>query len=809
MRQRTRCECKSLLNRSLALAIAGAVALLYRPAYAQPAPTGPARIDKVRVQIELQNVYCRKSSEIGNDEVYFLSVFVGTPYTDVMSSAEHSLQAPVQTSITTPISINDKQQRDFSTGRVLFDAEVARDGRVFGGLAGYEEDESKDWRLRTQWVSSLTGYVQSVAQDIRNRPYSGPRITGETMLRGCDYDWEQTRKIYRNAPSLDTDDRLTNSGSLMFQAEGPAQENLDWVVKSKDWEYVVRYRIVRTPIETPPVVTIPIPTVPRPEPLPTGELLKRFEGKWNTDLGELTLTIGADGKLRGAAMRPSPSGIVAPHEKVEMWELSNATLLGGQWQNTMGGIGWVQSTPTNNGNNFVGYYEQKYHNGTIDRKLWNGTRAIPLPAPAPPNTPPAPQPPPAPPLPAEPTPSQLALLNRFAGKWAFNWGTLTLTREETQLKGVVRRRDPISGIEGNAETIVLNASSDATRIEGPVTFGSTVMGPLSLTLGADGDTFSGIYQRGGDNPASGRRIKDGTTSATAPQASTPDAQSIPSTPTTAGNGNTSSGGSFRPLGDWSVQIESIRVARGNAIEVVASYKNNSRNSLALSASNVDMIITDADGVGVRKTGNLYRVPQDPDMKPELLSQNIQLEPSAHARTLALFDLPKGMAPLKTLTIFGYSAKPLTYNISGLALPEPVEPVTLPVPGAVGGSNTFVSMGDYEVRFDGVKKDRNNKLWVFITCKNPSKDQWKGHPGFGLDVAIIDQDGITIEDEGNLYRASGFDPDPRPIEHGIQIIPQDEATICYPINLPKGAVAKQLFIKHYGGISQIYDLPAIP
>jgi hypothetical protein len=53
------------------------------------------------------------------------------------------------------------------------------------------------------------------------------------------------------------------------------------------------------------------------------------------------------------------------------------------------------------------------------------------------------------------------------------------------------------------------------------------------------------------------------------------------------------------------------------------------------------------------------------------------------------------------------------------------------------------------------------------------------------------------------------PDPRPIEHGIQIIPQDEATICYPINLPKGAVAKQLFIKHYGGISQIYDLPAIP
>jgi hypothetical protein len=251
------------------------------------------------------------------------------------------------------------------------------------------------------------------------------------------------------------------------------------------------------------------------------------------------------------------------------------------------------------------------------------------------------------------------------------------------------------------------------------------------------------------------------------------------------------------------------VARDNQIEVIASYKNSSRKRLALSAGEVDMIITDADGIGVREIGNLYRVPQDPDMEPEHLSQNILLEPGAQARTLALFDLPKGMAPLKTLMVFGYSVKPLTYNISGLTLPETIEPVTFPVPGAVGGSNAFVSMGDYDVRLDGIKKGRNNKLWVVITCKNVSKDRWKGHPGFGLDVAIIDQDGITVKDEGNLYRASGFDPEPRRIEHGIQIIPQGAATVCYPINLPQSAVPKQLLIKYYGGISQTYNLPAIP
>jgi hypothetical protein len=44
----------------------------------------------------------------------------------------------------------------------------------------------------------------------------------------------------------------------------------------------------------------------------------------------------------------------------------------------------------------------------------------------------------------------LALLDKFVGKWAFNWGTLTLTREGTQLEGIVRRRDAMTGIEGNA-----------------------------------------------------------------------------------------------------------------------------------------------------------------------------------------------------------------------------------------------------------------------------------------------------------------------------------------------------------------------
>ncbi len=290
----------------------------------------------------------------------------------------------------------------------------------------------------------------------------------------------------------------------------------------------------------------------------------------------------------------------------------------------------------------------------------------------------------------------------------------------------------------------------------------------------------------------------------------PGTPTVPTTPTTPGNGSTSPGGGFRPLGSWGLLLESMRVARGNQIEVVAVYKNNTQQRQSLGTSEVNMLLTDSDGVGVRNIGNLYRASGDPDMEPEKLSQNIVLEPGAQARTLALFDIPSGMTPLKTLTVYGYRTRPLTFNVSGLTLPDSYPALKLPIPGAVGGNGTWNDMGDYLVRFDGVRRGNNNALQVFLTTKNTSRDDKKGHPGLDLDVAIIDQDGITIKDEGNLYRASGEGLRLEKISHSIWIAPLGEATVCYPVNMPKGAVAKQLLVKkYYGDRSFTVTLPTIP
>jgi hypothetical protein len=182
----------------------------------------------------------------------------------------------------------------------------------------------------------------------------------------------------------------------------------------------------------------------------------------------------------------------------------------------------------------------------------------------------------------------------------------------------------------------------------------------------------------------------------------------------------------------------MRVARGNQIEVVAVYKNNTRTRQSIGASEVDMLLTDSDGVGHRNIGNLYRASGD----PRYGTGEAQPEHSAGAgstgRTLALFDIPHGMTPLKTLTVFGYRTNAITYNVSGLTLPDASPALKLPIPGAVGGNGTWNDMGDYQMRFDGIRRGRNNSLQVFLTTKNTSRDDKKGHPGLNLDVAIIDQ-----------------------------------------------------------------------
>ncbi|HEX8463633.1 MAG TPA: hypothetical protein VF627_03360 [Abditibacterium sp.] len=436
-----------------------------------------------------------------------------------------------------------------------------------------------------------------------------------------------------------------------------------------------------------------------------------------------------------------------------------------------------------------------------------------------PETPTTPTTPTEPTIPSGPSSAQLALLDKFVGKWQANFGVLTLAREGDKLRGVYRRVDPMSRVEGNAETIELSASADATRVEGPVTFGQTTYGAMNWSLGADGDTFAGTYNYNGVNSHSGRRIKDGTLPGTPTTPTTPTIPpTLPNIPTTPTNpptlpnvpgtgGQTGGLDDFRPLGDWNVKIDAVRVARGNQIEVVTSYKNVTARDARLSPSDVNMIITDADGAGIKSIGNLYGPGPQPGASPQQLSTYPTIAKDTAFQTVALFDIPRGATPLKTLTVFGYGAEPLTLNIENVTLPAPIPTVARPIPGAVAAGD-FVEFGDYDVRVDGVKKGRNNTVHVFLTLKNVG-DKAIAAPAGNLNVSISDTNLGVRSDDGNTYRASGSDATPTRIERTVNIVPGGEFAVRYVVPMLPGTIAKMLKLDTYGDKIHSVELPALP
>jgi hypothetical protein len=437
--------------------------------------------------------------------------------------------------------------------------------------------------------------------------------------------------------------------------------------------------------------------------------------------------------------------------------------------------------------------------------------------PAFPPTPTEPSVPTTPTILSGPSPEQIALLDKFVGKWQTPFGVLTLARDGDRLRGDYRRVDLMTRIENNAGTIELSASADATRIEGPVTFGQTRLGPMSWTLGSDGDTFSGTYNYGGVNPHNGRRIKDAPpaspTTPTVPSNPNlpPSVPTIPKLPTTVPSVPPSpdTGGldGFRALRDWNVKIDNVRVAPGNQIEVLATYKNMRQREMKLSPGDVEMVITDGDGAGFKEIGNLYRAPAQPDLALVHMARYPELGAGGAFQTLVLFDLPKGTTSLKTFTVFGSQTDPISFDVSNLTLPTPVSAVTRPIPNSVGQSN-FAEMGDYDVRVDGVKRGRGDTIHVFLTLKNVGEKLLRA-PGGDLNVAILDADSVSNKDDGNTYRASGKDAAPTRLEFSASIAPEGEFAVRYIVNMPKGAVAKQLLLSTYGDKKHMVELPALP
>ncbi|MES2465006.1 MAG: hypothetical protein V4671_30950, partial [Armatimonadota bacterium] len=270
----------------------------------------------------------------------------------------------------------------------------------------------------------------------------------------------------------------------------------------------------------------------------------------------------------------------------------------------------------------------------------------------------------------------------------------------------------------------------------------------------------------------------------------------------AGTAGTVTAGTFTGLKSVQYRIDGVRVIPNGQLQVLVTYKNPYKTQFATN-TNIDFYVVDADGIGFRDMGNLYRASGD---IPETINQTVRLEKDEEVKVSYLFSLPKGVSGLRTLYI-GEDGQHQQMDLSGITVPGAVAAAATPS-DAVGGASEFTGIGAFDVRFDGMRKGRGNTIQAFVTVKN------EGSKVLSLGTSEIkltykDADGITTRSNGNIYRASGGS-DPEPISHTIRVLPNTEGRVRYIFNLAKGSVPQTVTISDpYSDDKQTYTLPALP
>ncbi len=261
-------------------------------------------------------------------------------------------------------------------------------------------------------------------------------------------------------------------------------------------------------------------------------------------------------------------------------------------------------------------------------------------------------------------------------------------------------------------------------------------------------------------------------------------------------------GVFNALKTIQYRIDGVRILSNGQLQVLLTYKNASSQQLNLSNIGLDFYVVDADGIGFRDAGNLYRASGD---IPETINQTVRLEKDDEVKVSYLFSLPKGITGLRTLYITQES-QAHQLGLSAITIPNAAAPAAAPT-NAVGGTGEFAAIGAFDVRFDGIRKGRSNTLQAFVTIKNAG-DKPLRLTTSEINLTITDAEGINTRAIGNLYRASGAEPEP--ISHTIQVAPKTETRLRYLFTIAGGSVPQKLTIRDpYSDDKQNFTLPQLP
>ncbi|MES2460752.1 MAG: hypothetical protein V4671_09215 [Armatimonadota bacterium] len=447
------------------------------------------------------------------------------------------------------------------------------------------------------------------------------------------------------------------------------------------------------------------------------------------------------------------------------------------------------------------------------------TPGQPAPTPTPTPTPtPAPGQP-LPPPPGVPAGGNSAVtLDGLKGKWLTNNGA-TLTIEEavttagtpatlhaSAKKGGIPLEDYYLQVENGEVRGLWKSTPNANMATDWSSFGIVTITSFSI----DGNSFSGkvVLKNGNTFAYSGTRIKDGSEN---PGNTLPGNGNTGVVPPTAGRGGNAriGDGRFYSLDNFDVCFDELKPGRtGNTLELFATFKNISSRNGQVTVGTFDPTLVDATGVVIKDHGNLYRASGE---HPERFARTVVVDSGGQARVRYVFDIPSNVSRLKSLRIQENNARPVLADISDMPVPGAEDAAAEPEqPGGITPltRTDFAAVDEIDVRVDGVRRGRSGKtLEAFVTVKNPTSKTQALSAG-SLDLTVTDADGAGTRRVGNLYLATGDEPER--LQGNILLAPGGQAKVRYLFELisPEAKLTR-ITIKGYRPPPRVFNLPDLP
>lgn len=183
---------------------------------------------KVDVAVRVAHIHCGNTEDVhGADELY------------ITSALTDGTEAGTQAAIVGPISINDGQHK--YPNQTIFTATLEDTDTIRGGLIAFDEDTSKDWSKKPEWL-------QKAKVEVVKQLNSSPNPSA--VAAGVVLDWGY--KALDFFMTSDKDDMLGKL-PLNIPAAGPETEKLsrwhfwndaDWLGYSS-WNYSTHLEVVR------------------------------------------------------------------------------------------------------------------------------------------------------------------------------------------------------------------------------------------------------------------------------------------------------------------------------------------------------------------------------------------------------------------------------------------------------------------------------------------------------------------------------------------------------------------------------------